>query len=578
MLNNFPADYTICKDWTWDEWQAHFQVLLDADVNATSIENWLAGWKALDQMSNEVFARLQTAVDVDTTDEKAEAEYKRFVADIIPELQKIEFELNKKLVASDGIPDELTVPVRTIKASIKNFREENLPLQTKLRGLDIEYSKVVGAQTVEWDGEEITITQLQKVFREQDRERRKKAWYLMQERLWQDKEAIDSLWKQNMDARLQIAKNAGFDDFRSYMWEELGRFDYTPDDALEFCNAIGKVVAPAAERLRDKGRIQLGYDSLRPWDMLQHGFGLAVDPLGREALKPYETIEEFIDKAVNIFTQVDPELGGFFRTMRDENLLDLDNRKGKAPGGYCNSYPVSQRPVIFMNSVGLDSDVETLLHEAGHAFHVFSTAEMSYHHPAHWSHIPMEFAEVGSMAMELLASPYLTEDKGGYFNTTDLSQYRADHLRKIIYFWPYMALTVEFQHWIYTNHEAATNTDDCDAKYTELWHKYIRGVEWAEDEKYIVNRWRRQGHIFGAPFYYIEYGLAQLGAVQVWANSMDDNQNALKQYRHALELGGTVTLPELFEAAGAKLAFDADSLQKAVDLIEGTIHQLEPVQ
>lgn len=578
MLKNFPTDYTVCSSWTWADWQSHLQILVDTDVNADTIEDWLAGWKILDNMANEVFARLQTAVDVDTTDEEAEAKYKTFIVNIVPEMEKIEFVLNKKLVASDAIPDELTVPVRALKASIKNFREENLPLQTKLQGFDIDRSKIVGAQTVQWDGEESTITALQTVFREQDRERRKKAWYLMQERLWQDKEAMDNLWKQNMDARLQLAKNAGFDDYRSYKWEQLGRFDYSPDDALQFCEAIAEVVVPAAERLREKGRLQLGYDSLRPWDMIQHSFGLAVDPLGREALKPYDTIEELIDKGVNIFQQVDPELGNFFAIMRDENLLDLDNRKGKAPGGYCNAYPVSKRPVIFMNSVGLDDDVTTLLHEAGHAFHVFSTTDMKYHMPAQFNHIPMEFAEVGSMAMELLATPYLTEDKGGYFSPTDSAQYRADHLRGIIYFWPYMALTVEFQHWIYTNHEAASDPDNCDAKYLELWHKYIKGIDWGDDEKYIVNRWRKQGHIFGVPFYYIEYGLAQLGAVQVWANSLENQQTALEQYRQALSLGGTATLPELFEAAGAKLSFDAETLQKAIDLIESTIHQLDPVQ
>ena len=374
-----------------------------------------------------------------------------------------------------------------------------------------------------------------------------------------------------------MAKNAGFDDFRSYIWEQRGRFDYTPDKALQFCEAIAEVVVPVAEKLRDMARIQLGYDALRPWDMTQHSFAVAIDPLGRDALKPYETMDEFIDKGEAIFTQVDPELGSFFHTMKEENLLDLDNRKGKAPGGYCTRFPVSQRPFIFMNSVGLEGDVRTLLHEAGHAFHVFSMTHLPYHMLSQFGHIPMEFAEVGSMAMELLASPYLTEDKGGYFSVEDSKQFRADHLRNIIYFWPYMAVTVAFQHWVYTNHEAATNPDNCDAKYLELWDKYIPGIDWGDDRQYIVNRWRRQGHIFGSPFYYIEYGLAQLGAVQVWANAIEDQQAALEKYRYSLTLGGKVTLPELFEAAGATLSFDAQTLQDAVDLIEKTIHDLEPV-
>jgi len=578
MLKNFPTDYKVAMEWQWSDWQPHFQVLVDADVTADTVENWLSAWKTVEDMSNEVAARMNAEKNADTSDEEAESRFKNFIATIAPEMEKVEDTLNRKLVDSGVIPAELAIPTRAIETWIKNFREENLPIQTKLQGLSIEYSKINGAQTVEWDGEEITITQLQKVFREQDRDRREKAWYLMQERLWQDRDAVNNLWKQFMDGRLEMAKNAGFDDFRSYIWEQRGRFDYTPEQALEFCDAIAEVVVPAAARLREKGRLQLGYDSLRPWDMLQHSFGLAVDPLGREALKPYDTIEEFIDKGEAIFTQVDPELGGYFRMMKEDQLLDLDNRKNKAPGGYCTRFPVSERPFIFMNAVGLDGDVRTLLHEAGHAFHVFSTLGLPYHMLSQFSHIPMEFAEVGSMAMELLATPYLTEDKGGYFSNTDAAQFRADHLRNIIYFWPYMAVTVAFQHWVYTNHEAATDPDNCDAKYLELWHKYIPGIDWGDDEKYIVNRWRKQGHIFGAPFYYIEYGLAQLGAVQVWANSLDNQAEALKQYRHALALGGTATLPDLFEAAGAKLSFDAATLQKAVDLIEGTIHQLEPVQ
>jgi oligoendopeptidase F len=285
-------------------------------------------------------------------------------------------------------------------------------------------------------------------------------------------------------------------------------------------------------------------------------------------------MDDFINKADTIFNQIDAELGGFFRTMKDENLLDLDNRKGKAPGGYCTLFPYSKRPFIFMNAVETAGDVTTLLHEAGHCFHVFAMSQQPYIMQWDFDMIPIEFAEVGSMAMELLATPYLTQDKGGYFTAEEAIRYRTDHLKGIVFALPYMAIVVAFQHWIYTNHNVATNAAACDEKWLELWHRFIPGVDWSGYEDQISNRWRSQGHIYGSPFYYIEYALAQLGAIQVWANSLEDEAAAIEAYKQALRLGGTATLPQLFEAAGTKLAFDTATLQRVVNRIEGTLSEL----
>lgn len=560
MLRNFPTDYHVAMDWQWTDWKPHFDDLLTTTLTVYNINAWLSAWSTLSYMVMEVQARLRVATTVNTEDKEAEARFQNFTKNINPEIQKQTFELNKKLVNSGLAPDTLKVPMRIIEGNIRLFREENLPLIAQLSELDLRYSKLAGSLTVEWEGKEVTLTQLMPVFQEQDRERRKKAWLLSQERRSAAREGFNEIWREYMALRKQIAENADMSDYREYAWLDRARFDYTPADSTQFCEAIAQVVVPANLQLLERQRQTLGYDTLRPWDT-------AVDPEGREPLKPYQSIKEFIDRTEAIFQQVDPELAGFFSTMKNEQLLDLDNRKSKRPGGYCTYFPVSDRPFIFMNAVGLDGDVRTLLHEAGHAFHGMSS-KVAYHLQRR---SPMEFNEVASMAMELLASPYLTKDKGGFFTPDEMQRYFQDQLERMINFWTYMAVVVQFQDWIYTHHDEASDPDACDAKWLELWKIYQGGVDWTGYEEYIANRWRQQLHIFLAPFYYVEYGLAQLGAVQVWANALKDQADALKQYRSALELGGSVTLPELFRKAGAKLAFDAQTLIEAIDLLMSRI-------
>lgn len=567
MFDNLPSDYTVALDWGWEEWKPYFIALQESELQQDTVETWLQNRDRVGRLIGEVASRIRVATTVDTNDEAAENRLRKFMSQIYPEAQKINIELDKKLVASQLAPDSIKIPLRNVEASIKLFNEANLPLISELSELGTRYNKVAAAQTVEWEGEERTLSQMYPLLKSTDREQREKAFHLIEGRIKQDREAHNQLWREYMDVRKQMVQNAGLDNYRQYAWLDRNRHDYSPEDALEFTEAIAEVAVPANERRLQSAKEKLGYDSLKPWDT-------SVDPDGREPLKAYETIEDFIDTTEQVFQQVDPELGTFFSTMKNEGLLDLENRKGKGPGGYCTYFPLSERPFIFMNAVGFDSDVRTLLHEAGHAFHGFSRGENSY---LMQRQSPMEFNEVASMAMELLGAPYLTKEKGGFFTEEEAARYNIDHLRGIISFWPYMAVVVAFQHWIYTHHEEATNPDNCDKKWLELWQKYMKGVDWEGYEDFIINRWRRQLHIFIVPFYYIEYGLAQLGSVQVWANALKNQETALKQYREALELGGTVTLPELYETAGAKLAFDADTLGEAVSLIENTINSLESI-
>jgi oligoendopeptidase F len=455
--------------------------------------------------------------------------------------------------------------MRAIRAESDLFRENNLTLLSEELKLANEYDKIIGAQTVEWKGKEVTLPQLQPVYQETDRENREQAWRLASERQLEDRDKINDLWIRFMGLRRELAENAEKKNYRDYRWQQLLRFDYTPEDCQKFHQAIESVVVPATERIYEKRRIRLGVDTLRPWD-------LQVDPWGRDPLKPFEKVSDLIEKTEHIFEQVDPQLGEYFKYMQDNGLLDLDNRKGKAPGGYCIDFPAEKVPFIFMNAVGVHDDVQTLIHEAGHAFHVFETADLPYYHQRQ---VGTEIAEVASMSMELLASPYLPSHAGGFYNEKDASRARTENLSMMILFWPYMAVVDAFQHWVYENHDEASIPENCDKKWTELWGRFMKSVDWTGLEDALHTGWHRKLHIHQVPFYYIDYGLAQLGAIQVWKNALQNQPEAIESYRRALSLGATQPLPELYKAAGAKLSFDEGTLKEAVDLIEKKIDESE---
>jgi oligoendopeptidase F len=306
-----------------------------------------------------------------------------------------------------------------------------------------------------------------------------------------------------------------------------------------------------------------------------HFFDTQVDLSGQPALTPFKDVRELTDKTSRIFHHVHPKFGEYFDIMDKEGLLDLENRKNKAAGGYCTQFAHSRRPFIFANAVGIHDDVQTLLHEGGHCFHAFETFQLPYFHQYAEVAVPIEFAEVASMGMELLSLPYQEEKNGGFYSPVDATRARVDHLESSLMFWPYMAIVDAFQHWVYENFDDGINPSKCDEKWAELEKRFRPYLDWTGYEEVMKTGWQRKGHIHQVPFYYVEYGLALLGAVQIWANAIKDQAGAVEQYRKALALGGTVTLPELFKAAGARLAFDAQTLKTAADLMENTINDLE---
>lgn len=571
-LPPLPTSAIPFMSWAWTQISPYFDELAARPLDGSTVAIWVKDWSDLTELIDERNVRLEIATTQDTTDEAALKSYFAFLDEIDSEARKAAQVLKQKLLESKLEPAGFEIPLRNMRSDAALYREENLPLMTDVTKLNTEYDKIKGALTVQWDGAELTLTQLREYMQSSDRDTRERAWRAAMERSLQDREALNKLWTQILEKRVQIAKNAGFDNFRDYQWRINYRFDYTPTDNETFHDAIAKVVTPAVTRLAERSKQHMGLKSLRPWDMdLDWGNHVYVDPRQRPPLKPYRDTAELESKSATIFNAVDPELGEMFESMRRGGLLDLENRKGKGPGAYCATLSRERRPFVFHNAVGLNDDVQTMLHEIGHAFHVFESAHLPYIQQLAYT---SEIAEVASMAMELLATPYLMTEKGGFYSVSDANRAVSEHLETMLMFWLYMAVVDSFQHWVYANVEQALDPAQCDAKWDELWTRYIPFHDWSGLESIRATGWHRKLHIFHYPFYYLEYGLAQLGAAQVWRNALADQAEAVRQYRYALSLGGTRPLSELYTAAGAKLAFDAATLGETVDLLESKLLEM----
>lgn len=564
MFHTLPADATSLSDWTWKQIEPYYQDLLKRPVYDDNVGKWLSDWTRLNELLEETFSRLHVAITVNTADKEAEDRYHRLLDEVYPPSEEAEQKLKMKLLESGTEPPGFEIPLLKMRTEAEIFSGQNLPLLVEEHKLTNRYDKIIGSQTVEWEGEERTIAQMRPLYQEADRSLREHAWRLAAGRQMEDRGAINDLWGEFLNVRRDLAGNAGFSDYRSFRWKQMLRFDYTPEDCRRFHEAIERNVVPAAIQICERRRKLLGLETLRPWDM-------DVDPLSRPPLAPFATVADLIEKVSAVFHNVDPTLAEYFDTMANEGLLDLENRKNKAPGGYCTEFAAVKRPFIFMNAVGVHDDVQTLLHESGHAFHAFERSPLPYFQQRQ---VGMEFAEVASMAMELLASSYLPEERGGLYSREDAARAVTQHLEWCILFWPFMAVVDAFQHWVYENPMDALNPANCDDRWSSLWERFIPWIDWTGLEQENSTGWHRKLHIHVGPFYYVEYGLAQLGATQIWSNALKDQKAAIEAYRKALALGGTVGLPELYSVAGANFSFDDATLASAVSLIQHVLDTL----
>jgi oligoendopeptidase F len=439
-----------------------------------------------------------------------------------------------------------------------------VPLSAQLEELGARYQKITGGMMVQWEGREVTLPQLQPHLRSLDRSVRERAFHLLAQPFLEQHQELAALFSRMYHLRQQMAANAGFSNFRDYAFRSKFRFDYTPDDVDRFHQAVEAVVSPAIERLRKKRRERLQLPTVRPWDT-------QVDPHGKPALKPFRDVGDLETATQRVMQRLDPVLGRQFEIMMNERLLDLDTRKGKAPGGYCETLHESGRPFIFMNAAGTFDDVMTLCHEAGHAFHAFAAHPLRFI----WQRHPgMEAAELASMSMELLAGRYLGRDTGGFFSPEEMARARVEHLEDILVSLTHIASVDAFQTWIYTSGEGGDALAR-DRAWLDIRSRFERGLDWSGLEAERAARWYRQLHIFLYPFYYIEYGIAQLGALQVWRNSLKDERASLDAYRAALALGATVPLPQIYGAAGAQLIFEPGPMAELVGLVEEHIDAAE---
>lgn len=556
-LFNLPATPDAFADATWPEIVPYFDELAQCPLAPDNVEAWLQDWSLLESLLSEAASLALIAYTTDTADPVKEAAHIRFASMILPQMQEQHVRLGKRLLDLGYQADPIQTMVRSLRNQIDIFREANVPLLAETQKLNARYQKITGSMIVEWEGEQKTIPQLQPFLLVADRGARERAFRLQTRPYVEQRSALADLFDEMYAIRMQVAQNAGFDNYRDYVFREKDRFDYTPADCEQLHAAVEATFVPAVRRLYEQRREQMGLAALRPWDV-------DVDPHGRQPLQPFQAVDTLVEGAARIFQKVDPALGTYFGTLSREHLLDLESRFGKAPGGYCRGLAHRKRPFIFMNAVGLAGDVQTLLHESGHAFHIFEAAPL----PLLWQrHYGMEMAEVASMSMELLAAPYLDKAHGGLYDPEDYRRARVQHLEAILLLMPHMAAVDAFQHWIYTD-PAGADRDARDAAWLRIRSRFEQGIDWSGLDAERVARWYRQLHIFQYPFYYVEYGIAQLGALQIWRNSLEDQAGALAGYRRALALGGTRPLPELYAAAGAQLLFDAGSLSDLVDLIE----------
>lgn len=559
----------IQPDFNFEDWAdllPLFEQLEGCQIDqGKALAEWIANRDELDNFLSENLAWRYIRMTCDTADEDARAAYLFFVNNIQPELAVWSDRLNQKLIHSPACKQLEKDPayfiyLRAVRKSVEMFREENIPLETELQNLSQEYSQIQGNMSVDWEGEEKTLQQMGLLLKDTDRDIRKRAFDKIAERRLQDADRLDQLFSKMIGLRHQLALNAGYANYAEYMFEARGRFDYRMEDCFAFHRAVEEKVVPLfRERMKDR-RKKMKLAALRPWDTDVH-------PLGLQALKPFSNGKELLQKGIACLNHIDPYFGKCLSTMQNMGHLDLESRKGKSPGGY--NYPLMQTgvPFIFMNAAGSLRDVETLVHEAGHAVHSFLAQDLPL---GIFRNTPSEVAELASMSMELISMPGWKKYFG---NEQDLKRAQIEQLEGILSTLPWIATVDAFQHWIYQNPKHTT--EERVAQWNELGERFGSGlVAWDGYEQVFNTSWQRQLHIFELPFYYIEYGFAQLGAIGVWKNYQEDSQSGLEKYKQALALGYTRSIPDLYEAAGVHFAFDPESVQLLMQSVEEYIAKL----
>ena len=557
-----PENFTVT---TWENLEPYFKNLLERPLDTrANLEKWLHDMSELEAVVSEDACWRQIRMTCDTENKTLEQAFVFFVTEIQPKIQPYADKLNRKLVENPFVNELDTKKyftyLRGVIKSIELFREENIPLQSELAVLQQQFGTISGKMTVEVNGQEYTLQQAAKFLENHDRKLRESVYRKINERRLQDKETLNDLFTRLIEKRHQIAKNAGFDNYRDYKFKELGRFDYTKEDCFNFHEAVKQHVLPLVNIINERKKKKLGLPSFRPWDS-------EAEPEGVTPLNPFSSGDELLQKSIQCFDRVHPFFANCLRKMSEMKRLDLDSRKGKAPGGYNCPLAETGAPFIFMNAAGQMSDVTTMVHEGGHAVHSFLAHPLEL---TSFKEYPMEIAEVASMSMELFSM-----DAWDVFfdKKEDLIRAKEHQLERVITIFPWIATIDKFQHWVYEN---PTHTvEERAEKWMEILKEFSSDVvDWEGLTTYRTYAWQRQLHLFEVPLYYIEYGIAQLGAIGLWMQFRQNKTTALNHYMMALQLGGTKTLPELYSAAGLVFDFSPDYIKQLMQFVKKEMDEL----
>ena len=555
-----PEDFDASS---WENIEPYVDDLIQRNLSCSScLEKLISDSSNLAEHISETGALLYIGMTCDTENETKKNDFLNFVENIRPKLSKFSDKLNRRIAEHPSVgdlPDRYDLMIRGIKSDIDIFREENIPLGVEQTKLVTKAQGITGGMTVEFEGEERTFPEMKAFLESNNRGMREKAWKSMVSRWMNDSEELSEIFDELIKIRHEIAKNAGFDSYTNYMFKAMHRFDYTVEDCLTFHNSIEKVCMPIVREINEKRRSSFNLEILSPWDVNEKS-GSGPDIEGKNPLRPFDNVGEMVQKLSELFHRMSRDLGNKFDKLVEMDTLDLETRKGKAPGGYQYYLEKSRVPFIFMNAAGLQGDLETMIHESGHAFHSLYCGHLDLIDERNY---PIEFAEVASMSMELL-----TQDEWQIFYDNDDEVNRAilSHLEGVVFLLPWIATIDAFQHWIYANpnHTREERTE----YWLSLRDRFGSKMDWKDNEDFRELSWQQQGHLFGVPFYYIEYGIAQLGALQLWQTHRKSPEKALKDYENAMKLGNTKILPELFAAAELKLGFDEKHVDSLINEVK----------
>ena len=550
----------------WKTIEPFFKELLERDIySKVEMEKWLHDMSELEAMLNEDFCWRQIKMTCDTNNKQLEESFNFYCLEIQPKIQPYAFELNKKLINSPFIneleKDKYFTYLRSIRKSIELFREENVPIKAALSVLQQQYGMITGRMAIEVNGKEYTLQQAAKFFESPDRKLREEVYRKVNERRLQDKDELNNLFTSLIQKRNREALNAGFENYRDYKFKELGRFDYTKEDCFRFHDSVKEHVAPLVNKIYKNKKEKLQLDILRPWDT-------EAEPEATKPLVPFENGGDLLNKTIECFTRLRPFFGDCLRQMNTMKRLDLESRSGKAPGGYNMPLIESGAPFIFMNAAGQMHDVTTMAHEGGHAIQSFLTHNLEL---SSFKDCPMEIAEVASMAMELFSMDHWDVF---FDNKEDLKRAKEHQLERVITIFPWIAVVDKFQHWIYENPNHST--EERSKEWMKIFNEFSGDVlDYSGLEKYLENSWQKQLHLFEVPFYYIEYGIAQLGAIGLWMQYKKDPEQALDNYMKALSLGATKTLPDLYKTAGLAFDFSSENIKALMEFVNEEMGKLD---